>query len=152
MKLESTAFAENERIPKRHTADGPDLSPPLSWSGVPPGTKAFALIVHDPDAPRGDWVHWVLYDMPPSLSGLPEGVPADPTPKAGGRHGTTDFRRLGWGGPAPPSGTHRYVFRLYALGEETGLPGGATRAQVLAAIKGHVLAEASLTGLYSRPA
>ena len=150
MKLDSTAFGENERIPKRHTSDGPDLSPPLSWSEVPAGTNALTLIVHDPDAPRGDWVHWVLYDLPASLSGLPEGVPADAEPPQGGRHGTTDFRSLGWGGPAPPSGTHRYIFRLYALNAETGLPGGATRAQVLAAMQGHILGEASLTGLYSR--
>lgn len=152
MKLESSAFAENGRIPKRHTADGPDLSPPLSWSGLPDGTKSLVLIVHDPDAPRGDWVHWVLLDLPPQVSGLPEGVTDSSEPPSGGRQGTNDFRRLGWGGPAPPSGTHRYVFLLYALDAPTGLSGGATRAQALAAMKGHVLSEASLTGLYSRSA
>jgi Raf kinase inhibitor-like YbhB/YbcL family protein len=152
MKLESSAFAEDGRIPKRHTADGPDLSPPLSWSGIPAGTKSLVLIVHDPDAPRGDWVHWVLLDLPPQVTGLSEGVPDSPEPPSGGRHGTNDFRRLGWGGPAPPSGTHRYVFLLYALDAPTGLSVGATRAQALAAMKGHVLSEASLTGLYSRTA
>jgi Raf kinase inhibitor-like YbhB/YbcL family protein len=94
----------------------------------------------------------VLYDLPPGLTGLPEGVPADASPSPGGRHGTTDFRRLGWGGPAPPSGTHRYVFTLYALDAPTGLPGGATREELHAAMQGHILAEAGRTGLYRRPA
>jgi Raf kinase inhibitor-like YbhB/YbcL family protein len=150
MKLESAAFTPGGRIPTRFTADGPDVSPPLSWSGVPEGAKALTLIVHDPDAPRGDWVHWVLYDLPPASSGLPEGVLPDAEASSGGRHGTTDFRRLGWGGPAPPSGTHRYVFRLYALDRPTGLPAGASRAETLHAMEGHVLAEAELIGLYSR--
>lgn len=151
-RLSSPAFKEGETIPVRYTCDGPDLSPPLEWTDPPAGTRAFVLICDDPDAPRGTWVHWVWYDIPPELRRAPEGVPPDPEPPIGGKQGINDFRRYGYGGPCPPRGhgSHRYFFRLYALDAPTNLPPGATRAQVEAAMQGHVLASAQLMGRYSR--
>lgn len=151
-RLSSPAFSDGEFIPVRHTCDGPDLSPPLEWSDPPAGTRAFALICDDPDAPRGTWVHWVWYDIPPEVTSAPEGIPPDPEPAIGGKQGVNDFRRYGYGGPCPPRGhgPHRYFFRLYALDEPTGLPPGATRDQVEAAMQGHVLASAQLMGRYER--
>lgn len=148
--VQSPAFRAGSPIPARHTADGPDVSPALSWSGVPPEAASLALVCDDPDAPRGNWVHWVLFDLPPSTTGLPEGVPADRRLPTGGVSGKNDFGRLGYGGPAPPGGTHRYFFRLYALDELVRLEPGATRAELSRAIEGHVLAEGELMGTYSR--
>jgi len=148
--VQSPAFRAGSPIPARHTADGRDTSPPLSWSGVPPDAASLALVCEDPDAPRGNWVHWVLYDLPPSTPGLPEGIAADRRPPTGGVSGKNDFGSLGYGGPAPPGGTHRYFFRLYALDELLGLEPGATRAELSRAIAGHVLAEGELMGTYSR--
>jgi len=152
LALASTAFEDGGPIPARHTCDGADVSPPLSWSGVPAAAKSLALIVDDPDAPdpaapKVDWVHWVVYDLPPTTPGLPEG--ATPLPP-GTRLGTTDFGRTGWGGPCPPIGRHRYVFRLYAL--DVVLPdlGAARRANVEAAMAGHVLAKGERVGTYAR--
>lgn len=150
MVLRSPAFAEGGMIPSRYTCDGDDVSPGLAWSDVPDGAESFALVCDDPDAPAGTWVHWVLYDLPPAARELAERVPADPQLRAGGRHGMTDFGRIGYGGPCPPGGTHRYFFRLYALDRTLGLAAGATRKQVEQAIKGHVLAEARLMGRYRR--
>lgn len=154
MKIMSGAFHEGDRIPSRHTCDGPDLSPPLEWSESPPGTKAWALICDDPSAPRGTWVHWVLYDLPGESSALPEGVPAEDTlPELGGaRQGRNDFGRIGYGGPCPPAGKpHRYFFKLYALDAPLELEPGARKADVEQALKGHVLGGARLVGLYGRP-
>lgn len=148
--LRSTSFEEGGRIPRRNTCDGEDISPDLSWTDVPERTASVALIVDDPDAPRGNWVHWVLFDLPPNLLGLPEKVPSKPVLEEGGVHGTNDFGRLGYGGPCPPSGTHRYFFKLSALDVALRLPPSATREQVEKAMQGHVLAEARLTGKYSR--
>jgi Raf kinase inhibitor-like YbhB/YbcL family protein len=148
LEIRSSAFSEGGSIPAQYTCDGKDVSPPLSWSGAPEGTKAFALVCDDPDA-RG-WVHWVIYDLPASLSGLPEAVPTHERVAEGGRQGTNDFRKTGYGGPCPPSGTHRYVFTLYALDSDLKLAGGATKAQLTGAVRGHVLAEGRLTGKYSR--
>jgi Raf kinase inhibitor-like YbhB/YbcL family protein len=150
MRVESPAFAEGGRIPDRYTCDGRDVSPPLSWSGVPEATKSLALICDDPDAPGKTWVHWVLFNLPPRTKELPEGVPARESVSGGGEQGINDFRKIGYGGPCPPSGTHRYVFRLYALDTEVGLAAGATRADLDRAMKGRVLAEGALTGKYSR--
>jgi Raf kinase inhibitor-like YbhB/YbcL family protein len=150
LEIKSAAFSEGEAIPGKYTCDGKDVSPPLSWSGAPAGAKSFALICDDPDAPSGDWVHWVVFDLPPSSTGLPEGVPAREEIAGGGRQGRNDFRKTGYGGPCPPGGTHRYVFSLFALDRELGLGAGATKAQLSAAMKGHVLAEGRLTGKYSR--
>jgi hypothetical protein len=144
LTLTSPAFAEGEPIARRHACDGPGLSPPLAWSGAPDGTTAFALVVDDPDA-RG-FVHWVVADIPGDAAGLPEGVPAAGPPA----QGRNDFGRIGWGGPCPPSGTHRYVFTLYALGRRPTLPPRATAADLRRAIAGTVLAETRLTGTYRR--
>jgi Raf kinase inhibitor-like YbhB/YbcL family protein len=150
LELRSSAFSEGSRIPSKYTCDGKDASPPLSWTGIPAGGKSLALTCDDPDAPAGLWVHWVVFDLPPSATGLPEGVAATPEISGGGRQGKNDFRKIGYGGPCPPSGTHRYVFTLYAVDSTLGLPAGATRQDLLAAIKNHTLGEATLTGTYSR--
>jgi Raf kinase inhibitor-like YbhB/YbcL family protein len=150
MQITSSAFREGQAIPRKYTCDGEDVSPPLSWSGAPEGTKSFALISDDPDAPVGTWVHWVIYDLPAGVTFLPEGVEAVKRPQVGGTNGITDFRRLGYGGPCPPSGTHRYFFKLYALDTVMDLPAGVTRKELLQAMEGHILAEAQLMGKYSR--
>lgn len=150
LALRSASFAQGKPIPARHTADGRDASPALSWSGVPPEAKSLALVCEDPDAPRGNWVHWVLYDIPPSVASLPEAVPPHERVAGGGTHGKNDFGRLGYGGPAPPSGTHRYFFRLYALDRALALPPGSTLEQLRHAMEGHVLAQGELMGTYSR--
>jgi Raf kinase inhibitor-like YbhB/YbcL family protein len=149
MRLESPAFAHDARIPPRHTCDGDDVSPALRWSGAPAGTQSFALLVLDPDAPRGTFTHWVLYDLDPTLAELPEGA------EDLGRAGRNDFQHPGWGGPCPPPGhgDHRYRFRLYALDvRELGLGVYPRREDVERSIEGHVLAEAELVGRYLRRA
>jgi len=152
MQLESASFREGEPIPERHARDGKDTSPPLKWSGAPEKTKSLALICDDPDAPRGTWVHWVIFDLPPTLTGLPEGVPKGANPAVGGVQGKNDYGDVGWGGPQPPRGhgVHHYHFRLSALDRTLGLPAGSTKAEVEAALRGHVLAEAKLMGTYRR--
>jgi Raf kinase inhibitor-like YbhB/YbcL family protein len=154
LSLTSPAFAANGSIPARHTCEGADTSPALAWSGAPAGAKSLVLIVDDPDAPdpkapQRTWVHWVLYNIPPSTTGLPEGVAASALP-AGTREGVNDWNRTGYGGPCPPIGRHRYFHKLYAL--DVVLPdlGAATKAQVKAAMKGHVLAQAELVGTYEK--
>ena len=142
MKLSSSAFGPGEAIPARHSCDGKDLSPPLTIEDIPGATAALALIVDDPDA-GGTWDHWVAYDIPVAGT-VPEGV------RSLGTAGTNSWRRTGYGGPCPPSGTHRYYFRIYALDAPLGLPAGAGRKQILEAMRGHVLAEATLMGRYSR--
>lgn len=151
MEIRSKAFQNGQPIPKKHTCDGPDLSPSLEWSGVPDGTQSFALIADDPDAPVGTWVHWVLYDLPPETRSLSEGVPNTETLPRGGAQGRNDFGRIGYGGPCPPPGRpHRYFFKLYALGSRVNLPPGATKAELLKAMEGRVKAEAQLMGTYGR--
>jgi len=150
MQLESLAFSQHEFIPARYTCDGSDISPPLNWNGVPEGTQSLVLICDDPDAPGGTWVHWVLYDLPAHLEDLPESIPPMEKLPTGGVHGINDFRKLGYGGPCPPGGTHRYFFKLYALDTLLNLSAGATQAQVETAMQGHILAEAGLMGRYAR--
>ncbi len=150
MQISSSAFSHEQKIPTRFTCDGQDISPPLSWQQVPSETKSLVLICDDPDAPMGTWVHWVFYDIPPGVSQLPENIEPAQHPAVGGTQGTSDFGRIGYGGPCPPSGTHRYFFKLYALDTVLDLPPGQTKKQVLAAMQGHVLAEATLMGKYSR--
>jgi Raf kinase inhibitor-like YbhB/YbcL family protein len=123
----------------------------LAWTDPPAGTKSFSLIVDDPDAPAGTWIHWVLYDLPASATGLPENVPKENELSSGARQGRNDFRRTGYGGPCPPKGpAHRYFFKLYALDAKTNLKPGATKTDLEKAMKGHVLAEAHLIGRYQR--
>jgi len=150
IKITSKAFAEAGMIPRKHTCDGEDVSPPLAWTGVPHGANSMALINDDPDAPMGTWVHWVLYDLPPSVGGLGEAVPPDKELRNGAKQGRNDFRKIGYGGPCPPSGTHRYYFKIYALDVMLGLPAGATKADLLKAMQGHILAEGQLMGKYKR--
>jgi Raf kinase inhibitor-like YbhB/YbcL family protein len=152
LHLNSTAFREGETIPQRHTGDGKDLSPALTWADVPEGTRSLALICDDPDAPRGTWVHWILFNLPADVRELPEGVPADKILPTGARQGKNDFGKIGYGGPAPPRGhgAHRYFFKLYALDTSLDLQPGVTKAQVEAAMKGHILAEGQLMGKYAR--
>ncbi|HEV3146289.1 MAG TPA: YbhB/YbcL family Raf kinase inhibitor-like protein, partial [Gemmataceae bacterium] len=141
MKLTSTAFTEGSTIPKTYTGDGEDHSPPLKWSDVPEKTKCFALICDDPDAPLGTWVHWVLFNIPADQREMQEGVSADGTVAGGAKQGKNDFKKLGYGGPAPPKGKpHRYYFKLYALDSMLDLKEGASKKDVEQAIKGHILA------------
>jgi len=146
--LESPAFGNGSEIPAKYSLRGDNKSPPLRWRGGPPETTAYALIVYDPDAPGGIFYHWLLYNIPPELTGLPEGVPAEAeTPY--GLQGVNDYGRLGYGGPAPPPGSrHRYVFLLLALDRKLELAAGATAGEVLRACKGHVIGYAVLLGYY----
>lgn len=149
--ITSSAFSPNGTIPRRHTCDGENLSPALSWSGAPEGTQTFALIMDDPDAPRGVFTHWVLFNLPGSTTSLPEGVPARERLDNGAVHGQTSAGRMGYEGPCPPPGRpHRYRFFLYALDTSLDLKPGATKQAVLQAIQGHILAEAQLVGTYGR--
>lgn len=140
MRLTSPAFRDGGEIPEKYAKDGEDVSPPLTWSGVPGDAISLALIVDDPDAPRGTWTHWVVTDLPATTTGLAEGKPA-------GHVGLNDWKHATWNGPAPPSGRHRYEFKLFALDRELGLR-QPTRHEVERAMAGHVLAEAKLTGTY----
>jgi len=147
----SSEFKQNEAIPKQYTCDGSDISVPLSWKNAPEGSKSFALIADDPDAPRGTWVHWVLYDLPADVRELSAAIGREESLQNGAKQGKNDFGKIGYGGPCPPSGSaHRYYFKLYALDQMTGLRSKATKQQLLDAMKGHVLAEAQLTGTYKR--
>jgi Raf kinase inhibitor-like YbhB/YbcL family protein len=142
MKLTSTAFPDQGAIPDRYTHDGEDVSPPLAWTGVPKAARSLALVVDDPDSKK-NWVHWVLVDLPPDTTELAEAISRLP----GGRVGVNDWSHARWDGPSPPEGTHHYVFKLYALDCELGLA-RPTKAQLEAAMAGHVLDEAKLTGTY----
>jgi Raf kinase inhibitor-like YbhB/YbcL family protein len=151
LKISSSAFTEGQMIPARNTCDGEDISPPLKWDSVPEGTKRLALICDDPDAPVGTWVHWVLYNLPSSVTELSEKVPTDEAIPNGARQGLNDFGRIGYGGPCPPRGsTHRYFFRLYALNTELTLKPRATKKDLTEAMKGHILGEGQLMGIYRR--
>lgn len=151
LQLSSPAFAPGHPIPIRHTCDGDDVSPPLHWSDPPARTKSFAVICDDPDAPHGPWVHWVLYHVAAATRELPEDLPPTEILPGGAKQGVNDFHRSGYGGPCPPPGRpHHYFFRLYALSNEPKLPPAATKSDLLAAMHGHVLAEARLMGTYQR--
>jgi Raf kinase inhibitor-like YbhB/YbcL family protein len=150
-KLASEAFLEGQPIPRDHTCDGADRSPALHWEDPPSGTQAFALIVDDPDAPIGNWNHWLLYNVPAGARALAAAVAATPKLGDGSLQGTNDFGRIGYGGPCPPHGSnHRYYFKLYALSAPLALRPGAKRNAVLKAIGGNKLAEAQLMGRYGR--
>jgi Raf kinase inhibitor-like YbhB/YbcL family protein len=150
MKIESPAFAEGSLIPEKYTCDGEDISPPLRWNDLPQGASSLALICDDPDAPAGTWVHWVIFNIPYTAEGLPESVPAETKLADGSIQGTNDFKKIGYGGPCPPGGTHRYFFKLYALDCMIELDAGTTKWKLTQAMKGHVLAEAQWMGKYKR--
>ena len=154
LTIRSPAFAPEGEIPTRYTCEGEDLSPALEWSGLPAGTRSLALLVDDPDAPDPKaplrtWVHWVLYNLPPGATGLPEAVAAAKLPP-GTREGVNDWKRTGWGGPCPPIGRHRYFFKLYALDAELSGLDQPTKADLEKAMGGHTLAQAQLLGTYEK--
>jgi len=151
MKISSAAFAAGEMIPKKFTCDGPDASPKLNWTEPPAKTQGFALIMDDPDAPAGTWVHWVLFDLPADARELAEEVAKQEQLANGARQGRNDFGKIGYGGPCPPPGNpHRYFFKLYALDAKLNMKAGATKADVERAMRGHILAHAELVGRYAR--
>ena len=150
LKITSSAFEEGGLIPPKYTCDGENVSPPLKWEAVPEGAKSIALISDDPDAPMGTWVHWVLFNLPGETKELAENVPPDKTLTNAARQGTNDFRKIGYGGPCPPAGTHRYFFKIYALDAQIDMPAGATKAELLKAMQGHILSQGQLMGKYKR--
>lgn len=149
-QINSPAFENGGMIPSKYTCDGDNVSPPLKWTDAPKSTLCFALINDDPDAPMGTWVHWVMYNIPVQTQSLDENVPKTSDLKNGARQGMTDFGRTGYGGPCPPSGIHRYFFKLYALDTMLTLPKDVTKSQLLSAMKGHILAETQMLGRYKR--
>ena len=150
MEIRSSAFNEGAIIPRKYTCDNIDISPPLEWLQVPDGTKTFALICDDPDAPMGTWVHWVLFNLPENVLELPENVLKLEVLKNGARQGKNDFGKIGYGGPCPPSGTHRYYFKIYALDKKLDSKPGITKKELLKTMEGHMLAEGQLMGRYKR--
>ena len=152
MNLSSTSFQDGSQIPAKFTCSGAGISPQLAWTAPPAKTASLALIVTDPDAPRGTWVHWVLYNLPAAgTRALPEGLPALDQLPDGALQGRNDFGKIGYGGPCPPPGSpHHYVFTLYALDAKLNLPVGATRARIEAAMQGHILAIGRLVGMFQR--
>ena len=149
--LTSSAFASGAGIPTQHTCKGEDVSPALEWTGAPPNTATFAIIMDDPDAPAGTWVHWVMWNIPGTAQSLPEGVAKHEQLDNGGRQGRNSFGKIGYNGPCPPPGqTHRYFFRIYALDQKLDLPAGATRSQLDSAMKGHILAQSDYMGTFHR--
>jgi Raf kinase inhibitor-like YbhB/YbcL family protein len=150
MQLMSLVFTEGGMIPTKYTCKGQDISPPLEWKDAPPGTKSFALICDDPDAPGATWVHWVVYNIPPNITKLTEDIRPDKEFINGMMQGNNDWPKIGYGGPCPPSGTHRYYFKLYALDAVLPLRPGIRKGALLQAMKGHILAEAQLMGTYKK--
>lgn len=150
LNITSGAFANEAMIPSKYTCDGEDISPPLKWESAPERVKSFALISDDPDAPVGVWVHWVIYNIPADTHELQENFPLDAELDNGTKQGKNDFGKIGYGGPCPPGGTHRYYFKLYALDTVLDLQSGVTKADLLKAMEGHILEEAQLMGRYTR--
>jgi Raf kinase inhibitor-like YbhB/YbcL family protein len=146
----SAAFGDGDRIPAKFTCDGENVSPPLAWTGVPESSETLTLICDDPDSPSGTWVHWVLFNLPATATELAEGVRPEKQLTSGARQGRNDFKKIGYGGPCPHGGTHRYYFKLYALDTALSLPPGVTKDELLKAMQGHILAEGQLMGKYRR--
>lgn len=150
ISIMSSAFENAGQIPTKYTCDGENVSPPLSWKNLPSGTKSIAIINDDPDAPMGTWVHWVIYNIPANSSGLPENIkPLEKLPD-GTMQGRNSWGKIGYGRPCPPSGTHRYFFKIYALDKVLELKPGATKEELLKAMKGHIIGEGQFYGKYSR--
>lgn len=150
IQITSAAFREGDTIPREHTCDGVNISPSLRWTGIPKGTQSIALLMEDPDAPKGNWVHWVLYNLPPAVDYLPQALPPIRKLANAEKHGTNDFGKLGYGGPCPPSGVHRYYIRLFALDRLLTSDAGLTRDELMGQMQGHVLARGELMGRYGR--
>lgn len=150
IELTSSAFAQGQPIPERYSCKGEDISPALAWGEPPAGTQSFALIMDDPDAPVGTWVHWVLFNIPASARSLPEAFPSDATLPDGSMSGNSSFGGPGYGGPCPPSGTHRYFFKLYALDEMLAINAGASKGELEKAMVGHILAHGELMGTFTK--
>jgi Raf kinase inhibitor-like YbhB/YbcL family protein len=150
IELTSSAFTQGQSIPQKHSCKGEDISPALAWGEPPAGTQSFALIMDDPDAPVGTWVHWVLFNIPASARGLPDAFPSDAALPDGSLSGNNSWGRTGYGGPCPPSGTHRYFFKLYALDEMLAISAGAGKGELEKAMVGHILAKGELMGTFSK--
>ena len=150
MNLATPAFQNGGKIPQKYSYDGGNLSVPLEWGGLPEKTVSIAVICDDPDAPGNTWVHWVIYNIPASEKGLPEGISADRTLPSGAIQGKNSWGKIGYGGPQPPSGSHRYFFKVYALNTMLNLPSGAGKSDLMGAMTGHILANAEVMGIYSR--
>jgi Raf kinase inhibitor-like YbhB/YbcL family protein len=150
IKLMSAAFKEGQPIPRGYTCDGTNVSPPLEWTGVPKSATTLAIVCDDPDAPAGTWVHWVLFNLPSDVIGTVENTPQTETLLGGGMQGLNDFKKIGYGGPCPPRGRHRYFFKIYALDSELPLKPGASKADLEKAMEGHIVAQGQLIGTYSR--
>ncbi len=150
MEITSLSFKHEDMIPAKYTCDGQNISPQLAWNGAPEGTKSFALICDDPDAPAGTWVHWVIFDIPANVNSFPEKVAKQEEIAGLGKNGKNTSQRYGYDGPCPPSGTHRYFFKLYALDTMLNLNAGLSKEELLKAMKGHVMAEAQVMGRYKR--
>jgi Raf kinase inhibitor-like YbhB/YbcL family protein len=150
IEVRSPAFGEGSRIPSDFTCDGADMSPPIEWSGIPARAQSLAIIVDDPDAPGGNWTHWLVYDLPPDLTQLKAGISAGEKLPGGALQGRTDFGQTGYGGPCPPVGEHRYFFKVYALDAMLRLKPGASKQELFRAMQGHILAEGVLMGRYDR--
>jgi len=150
MKLSSKAFTEGETIPQKYSFKADNISPPLEWDYVPPNTKSLALIVDDPDAPMLRWVHWIVYNIPATQNNLKEGIPPEGNIEVGIKQGINSWRKIGYGGPSPPWGTHRYVFKLYALDKELDIDSGLSKSELIKKMEGHILDEAELVGKYQK--
>ncbi len=148
--VKSDSFSDGGMIPAKYTCDGANISPQLSWDNAPKGTKSFVLICEDPDAPMGTFTHWVLYDLPADVHELPENLPQDKILPNGAKQGITDFKKVGYGGPCPPNGTHRYYFKLYALDTLLNLEPALKKEDILKAMNGHILAQGQIMGKYAR--
>jgi len=150
LTLTSSAYEKGGMIPSKYTCDGANISPPLHWTNTPENTTSFAIIFDDPDAPAGTWVHWVLYNIPAEQHELKEDIPAQKTLDNGATHGINDFKKLAYGGPCPPGGTHRYFMKLYALNTQLDLKPGATKKQLIDAMEGHIIEKDDLMAKYKR--
>ncbi len=148
--FESPAFKNGQPVPKLYTCDGDDISPPLDWRNLPDSVESIAIICDDPDAPMGTWIHWVIYNISSENDGIAENIPKDKNPGGGIKQGKNSWGRIGYGGPCPPRGTHRYFFKLYAVDCILPLDAGATKMEVLEAMRGHLMGQAEIMGTYSR--
>jgi len=150
MKLFSPQFTHDEAIPTKYTCDGEDISPPLSWEDFPSNTKTFTLIMDDPDAPIGTWVHWIIYDIPVNKNHLEENIVKRKNLSGGVKQGRNSWKKFGYGGPCPPTGQHRYIFKCFALDQSLELKAGITKKSLLKAMQGHILDQQKLVGVYKR--